>query len=103
MSRTRQLECRGASPRELERAVQALGARVAVEDLVVAGGLRERFRQLDGRPIGEQVRRVAEPAHLMRHDAAEPPRRMAERVHGDAAREVEIAAPAGIHAHAPRP
>src|SRR5205823_6499041 len=80
----------GPRPRELERGVEAFRAGVAEEDAFEAGRCAQLLRQFDRRRVREQVRAVSEPRELRRDRLGESLRRVAERVHGDAAREVEV-------------
>ena len=76
--------------RELERRLDRLGAAVAEEHALVAGRLDEHLRQFDRRAGREQVRDVHQRFHLLRDRAREPGLRVTERVHRDAAHEVEV-------------
>src|SRR5262249_16599638 len=85
-----------ARARELERRVEALGAGGAEGHAREAGPRAQLLRQLDRRLVREQVRAVPQPRELRGDRLGEAGRRVAERVHRDAAREVEVLVAAGV-------
>ena len=76
--------------------LDAFGAAVAEEDLVVSGGARQLGGELEAGAMAEEIRDVAERSHLARDRARESRRNVTERVDRDPADEVEVFLALGI-------